>query len=218
MRPYEKIETVFARDINGSKLLMEGVWRNSTIEFLKDLEYEWTEKIDGTNVRVYWDGHTVAFGGRTDKAQFPAELMNRLNELFGGETNAQMFEQTFGEHEVILYGEGFGRKIQNGGSYIPDGVDFILFDLMVGGNYQPRESVERCAKTFGVRCVPIVGRGTLEEAVAYIKTNPKSTIGTCDMEGVVCRPLYELQDRCGNRIIVKIKWNDFKQLVENKNG
>lgn len=213
MRAYEKIETVFARDIEGTKLLQEGVWRNETVGFLKDLTWEWTEKVDGTNVRVFWDGHTVTFGGRTDKAQMPLELVNRLNDLFGGEENAQMFEQTFGEKEVILYGEGYGRKIQNGGAYIPDGVDFILFDLMVGGNYQPRESVARAAKTFGIKCVPVVGCGTLEEAVAYVKTNPKSTMGECDMEGVVCRPIYELQDRCGNRIIVKIKWNDFKRLA-----
>lgn len=212
MRTYEKIETVFARDVDGSKLLMEGVWRNPTIEFLHGLTWEWTEKIDGTNIRVFWDGHTVTFGGRTDKSQIPAGLVNRLNELFGGEVNAQMFEQTFGEREVILYGEGYGRKIQNGGSYIPDGVDFILFDLMIGDNYQPRESVCRAAETFGIKCVPVVGTGTLDEAVAYVKTHPKSVIGTCDMEGLVCRPLHELQDRCGNRVIVKIKWDDFKNM------
>lgn len=212
MRAYEKIETVFARDINGTKLLIEGSWRDPTVAFLHELPWEWTEKIDGTNVRVFWDGHTVTFGGRTDKSQIPAELVNRLNKLFGGEVNAQIFEQVFGEREVILYGEGYGRKIQNGDSYIPDGVDFILFDLMVSGNYQPREVVCSAARIFGVKCVPVVGIGTLDEAVAYIKTNPKSTIGTCDMEGIVCRPLLELQDRCGNRVIVKIKWNDFKHL------
>ena len=214
MRAYEKIETIYARDIEGTKKLIEGRFRSETVDFLKDCQWEWTEKVDGTNIRVYWDGHSVSFGGRTERAQIPAPLVNRLNELFGGEANAQMFEQTFGDKEVILFGEGYGTKIQNGGAYIPDGVDFILFDVLIGENYQAREWVEHTAVAFGVKAVPIVGLGTLAEAVEYVKEHPKSTIGTCEMEGIVCRPAVELRDRRGERVIVKIKWNDFKHLVE----
>ena len=214
MKTYEKIETIYARDIEGTKKLIEGQFRSETVEYLKDNQWEWTEKVDGTNIRVYWDGHSVTFGGRTERAQIPAPLVNRLNALFGGEENAQMFEQTFGDKEVILFGEGYGAKIQNGGAYIPDGVDFILFDVCIGNNYQAREWVEQTARTFGVKAVPVVGCGTLAEAVAYVKGHPKSTIGTCEMEGVVCRPAVEMRDRRGERVIVKIKWQDFRHLVE----
>jgi hypothetical protein len=210
MKTYEKIETLFKRDMEGTKKLVPGVYRNETIEFLKDNKWVWTEKIDGTNIRVLWDGHSVTFGGRTERASIPAHLVNRLNELFGGEQNAQVFEQMFGEREVMIFGEGYGAKIQNGGNYIPDGVDFIMFDMFINDNYQSRENVEGCAKALGVKVVPIVGEGTLDEAVVFVKGHPKSTIGTADMEGLVCRPAVELRDRCGNRVIVKIKWNDFK--------
>lgn len=213
MKTYEKIETLYQRDIEGTKKLMPGVYRNPTMEFLKDNPWQWTEKIDGTNIRVYWDGHSVSFGGRTERASIPAPLVNRLNDRFGGEENAQLFEQLFGEREVILFGEGYGSGIQKAGkAYKPDGVDFIMFDLLIGRNYQPRESVERCAETFGVGVVPIVGEGTLEEAVEFVKGNPKSQIGDIDMEGIVCRPEQELRDRCGERVICKIKWNDFKDM------
>lgn len=212
MKTYEKIETLYKRDMEGTKKLVPGVYRNETIEFLKDNKWVWTEKVDGTNIRVYWDGHSVTFGGRTERASIPAHLVNRLNELFGGEQNAQVFEQMFGEREVMIVGEGYGVKIQNGGNYIPDGVDFIMFDLFINDNYQSRENVEGCAKALGVKVVPIVGEGTLDEAVAFVKGHPKSTIGTADMEGLVCRPAVELRDRCGNRVIVKIKWNDFKEM------
>ena len=169
--------------------------------------------MDGTDIRVYWDGHTVSFGGRTERASIPAPLVNRLNEHFGGEENAQLFEQLFGEREVILFGEGYGNGIQKAGkAYKADDVDFLLFDLLIGTNYQPRESVERCAESFGVGIVPVVGEGTLEEAVTYVKGNPKSRLGDIDMEGVVCRPKVEMRDRSGERIICKIKWNDFKDL------
>lgn len=215
MRTYEKIETIYARDMEGTKKLIPGTFRNQTIEFLKDNCWEWTEKVDGTNVRVFWDGHAVTFGGRTDKAQMPVPLVNKLNEYFGGETNAQIFEQAFGEREVILFGEGYGKGIQAAGkAYNPDGVDFILFDVLIHDNYQPRESVEGIAEMFGVKAVPVVGHGTLEQAVEYVKGHPQSTMGNVEMEGVVCRPSVELRDRAGNRVIVKIKWHDFKDLVE----
>lgn len=215
MKTYEKIETIYARDIEGTKKLIPGEYRNETVKYLKDCEWIWTEKVDGTNIRVYWDGHSVTFGGRTDKAQIPAALVNRLNELFGGEENAQMFEQTFGEKEVILFGEGYGKKIQAMGSaYNPDGVDFILFDVCIGDNYQEREWVEETARAFGCGVVPVVGRGTLEWAVEFVKGHHKSTLGDCEMEGLVCRPGRELRDRRGERVIVKIKWQDFRKLAE----
>ena len=213
MRKYEKIETIYARDMEGTKKLIPGHFRDPVISYLASLNWFWTEKVDGTNIRVMWDGHTVTFGGRTDNAAIPADLVTKLNELFGGETNAQIFEQMFGEKEVILFGEGYGRKIQKvGSSYLPNGVGFILFDVLVGDNYQEREWVEATAKGFNIPIVPIVGTGTLFDAVEYIKTNPQSTMGACKMEGVVCRPCQELRDRRGNRVIVKIKWEDFKDL------
>lgn len=217
MRKYEKIETIFSRDMTGTKKLMPGIFRDPTVEFLAFNKWEWTEKIDGTNIRVYWDGHTVTFGGRTDNAAIPAALVTRLNELFGGEANAQIFEEAFGEREVILFGEGYGTKIQKGGSnYISNGVDFILFDVLIGENYQSREWVEKTATMFGIKVVPVVGTGTLWEAVAFVKNHPISVIAEKEheMEGIVCRPVVELQDRCGNRVIVKIKWNDIKEIVE----
>lgn len=212
MRHYEKIETIYKRDMDGTKELMPGVWRDPTVEFLKDLQWQWTCKVDGTNIVVYWDGHKVHLGGRTDRAQIPAHLVERLSDIFLTNEAEEMFEQLFGEREVHLFGEGYGNKIQAAGRhYIPDGVDFILFDLLVGENYQPRQSVEACAKAFGIKAVPVVGEGTLEEAVEYIRTNPDSALGNLKMEGVVCRPKVELRDRCGNRMIVKIKWKDFKE-------
>ena len=212
MQHYGKIETIYQRDIEGTKRLMPGVWRNPTVEFLKDCQWDWTEKIDGSSIAIYWDGHTVEFGGHTSRSNIPAPLVNRLNELFGGEKNAQMFEQMFGDKEVHLYGEGFGNKIQAAGAkYLPNCVDFILFDVMIGENFQPRETVEEIATAFNIQCVPVVGRGTLFQAAEFVKSHPDSVIGNLPMEGVVCRPSVELRDRAGHRLIVKIKYKDFKE-------
>ena len=209
MLEYHKIETIYERDTKTKKLI-EGRFKNPTIEYLKDNAWQFTEKIDGTNIRVVWDGHRVSFYGRTDNAQIPSQLTNRLFELFGGEVNEQMFEQKFGGTEVMLVGEGYGAKIQGCGSLYKDTQDFILFDVMIAGNWQPRESVEDIASYFGLDVVPIVLEGTLDDAVFYVKHKPKSRIGKADSEGVVGRPKVELQDRCGNRVIVKIKVHDFQ--------
>lgn len=209
MKEYHKIETIFERDEKTKKLIM-GKYRNPTIEFLKDCIWQFTEKVDGTNIRIYWDGHNVSFGGRTDKAQIPSHLINRLNELFSGETNAQMFEQKFGENEVEIFGEGYGVKIQNGGLYRDD-VDFIVFDVMINGNYQPRESVEDVANYFGCDVVPILLEGTIQDGVDYVLTNRKSFIAKngAELEGLVGRTKIETCDRTGKRNIVKIKYRDF---------
>lgn len=208
MREYHKIETLFERDEKTKKFII-GKFRNPTIEYLKNNIWTFTEKVDGTNIRIYWDGHKVTYGGRTDKAQIPAHLVNRLNELFGGETNAQMFEQKFGEEEVEIFGEGYGFKIQTNG--YRDDVDFIIFDVMIAGNYQPRERVANIAQYFGCDIVPIVLEGTLQEGIDYVLNNRKSIIAKngAELEGLVGRTKVETFDRVGKRNIVKIKYRDF---------
>lgn len=210
MKEYTKIETVFERDMEGTKKLIEGKYRNETVAYLKDNEWICTEKIDGTNIGVIWDGHKVSYQGRTERAQVPTHLMNRLIELFGGSINEELFEQKFGEMQVILFGEGYGAKIQNGGKYRSD-VSFILFDVYLPEQnlWLKRDAIENIAKAFGIEAVPIVLKGTLQQAVDYVKSKPKSTIGEADMEGLVCRPAIDLLDRMGKRVIVKVKVADF---------
>ena len=210
MREYHKIDGLFKRD-EATKKLMDGVYRNPAVEYLACNEWIFTEKIDGTNVRVHWDGHRVSFGGRTDKANLPSQLLARLDEMFGGETNEQIFEEHFGEKEVTLYGEGYGAKIQSGGDYRPD-QSFILFDVNIGGVWLKRESVEDVARYFGVDVVPIVLRGTIKDAIDYVKKKPASTIGSAKMEGVVGRPALELMTANSNRMIVKVKVRDFEEM------
>ena len=213
MREYHKIETVFNRSTDGDKRLIWGDYRNETVEYLADNIWQFTEKIDGTNIRIHWDGHNVEIGGRTDRAQIPKHLMDYLSATFLTPEVEELFEQTYGEKDVILFGEGYGAKIQNGGDYRSD-VSFILFDVLIGDNWQSREWVEATAKMFGIDVVPIVLEGTIDDGIDYVMQHNNSTIGNAVMEGVVGRPKVEIKDRLGNRIIVKIKWKDFKNFVE----
>ena len=208
MKEYHKIETLFERDTNGTKKLIEGAFRNDAVKYLANNDWYFTEKIDGTNIRIHWDGHKVEFAGRTDKAQIPKPLMDYLITTFDSMEAEEMFEQKFGDSDVILFGEGYGAKIQNGGAYRSD-VSFILFDVQIDDTWLKRDSVEDIASAFGIDIVPIIFVGNIKKAVDFVKTKPKSTIGTANMEGLVGRPVIEMKDRLGNRVIVKIKVCDF---------
>ena len=209
MKTYHKIDTLYQRDVKGTKKLIEGAFRNKTVEFLKDNLWSFTEKIDGTNIRIHWDGHTVEFKGRTDQAKIPTKLLNYLTETFGTTEVEELFEQQFGDSDVILFGEGYGAGIQKGGAYRND-VSFILFDVLINDVYLTRDAIEDIAKCFGIDIVPVIFLGTIQTAVDFVKTKPQSTIGTANMEGLVGKPLIELKDRLGKRIVVKIKACDFE--------
>lgn len=213
MREYPKIETIFNRDTEGTKKLIFGTYRDETVKYLRFNDWQFTEKIDGTNISVEWDGHAVSFHGRTERAQIPKHLLEYLEKTFLTTEAEELFEQTYGDKNVILYGEGYGAKIQNGGNYRSD-ASFILFDVLIGDNWQEREWVEKTAKMFGIDVVPVVFVGSLEEGVDYVMEHHPSTIGTAMMEGVVGRPMVEMRDRLGKRIIVKIKWEDFKEFAK----
>lgn len=53
MNEYHKIETLFERDTNGTKKLIEGKFRNEAVEYLANNKWCFTEKIDGTNIRIH---------------------------------------------------------------------------------------------------------------------------------------------------------------------
>lgn len=205
---YTKIPNIFKRETFGKNKLIEGEYSSKELRYLKDALWEFTEKIDGTNIRIEWDGYRVGFKGRTDKAQIPAHLLAKLEELFGGESKEELFEQTFGKSEVTLYGEGFGEKIQKGGG-LYGSVNFRMFDVNIGGYWLVQDDVDGIAKTFGVETAPFMFRGTLEDGVRFIKTHPKSTLRDAEMEGIVGRPLIQMFSRMGERIMVKIKCRDF---------
>ena len=214
MKPYSKIDTVFKRD-ERTKQIIEGAYTNPELEYLKDNAWVFTEKVDGTNIRVMWDGSAVTFGGKTDDAQMPVTLLYRLQELFDGERNRARFAETFeraGEApQVTLYGEGYGAKIQKGGGrYKAGGADFVLFDVKIGDWWLQREGIEDVAAKLGIEVVPILGEGTLAEAIALTRTWFASRWGDFPAEGIVTKPKVELKNRKGDRIITKIKHRDFR--------
>ena len=212
MKHYEKIDAIFKRDMEGDKKIVWGDIITPEVDYLKNNIWEFTEKIDGTNMRVCWDGIRVSFRGRTDKAEVPRHLYETLNEMFGTPEAEEVFEQLFGEKEVIIFGEGYGEKVGKVGKQYRSGHSFIMFDVYIDGIWLKREAVESIAKALGVDVVPIILKGTISEGIEFMRNHPKSTIGEAFMEGLVGKPEVNLLDRTGERIIVKIKYSMFKEF------
>lgn len=210
MKQYQKIQTVYFRDPeNSHKTLLEGTWAKPEFELLKDIDWICTEKIDGTNIRIMWDGENVRFGGKTDNAQIPTILIAALQDTFTNEKMKVCFPDS---DNVCLYGEGYGKKIQKGGNYLPDRADFILFDVKVGDWWLNRAANEDVARKLGIGVVPIMGIWKLEQAIEFVKKGFKSTIADNKdyiAEGLIMKPVTELFNRKGERVISKIKHKDF---------
>jgi len=173
--------------------------------------WEATEKIDGTNIRVDWDAESqqVRFGGRTDNAQIPTHLLNKLQELFP----EKKFTELYSEVSMTLYGEGYGAKVQKGGgNYISDGVDFALFDVLIDGWWLYRHNIEDIASKLNIKCVPLLTPCTLMGGIELIKYGLHSHYGDFKAEGLVMKPLVILSNRKGGRIITKLKHKDFEEV------
>lgn len=204
---YPKINTIFYRDEKTHEIIPDK-YSLEEFEYLKDNEWVFTEKIDGTNIRVIWDGQNVVFGGKTDNAQIPTTLLYKLQSYFDGNNKAKLLDK-FGSKNVVLYGEGYGHKIQGKSGEAYGDVDFIMFDLMVDGVFWNTYAVKAIAERLGVKSVPIIGKGTLGQFTEMVNKGFKSNIADMTAEGIVARPLYELSNSRGQRIITKIKHKDF---------
>jgi ATP-dependent RNA circularization protein (DNA/RNA ligase family) len=211
MSEYHKIQSIFKRNLNlKHKPLIEGDYTLPEFEYLAHNQWMFTEKVDGTNIRIIIANDTITFGGRTEAAQIPAQLLNRLNEKFLPLKDQLLAQFPDGG---ILYGEGYGNKIQKvGHCYRPD-QDFVLFDVKVNEWWLKRPDIEAVAQSLALDIVPIIGTGTLIQAVEWAKAGIKSTWGDFEAEGIVARNPLELTTRAGKRLITKIKCGDFKKLA-----
>lgn len=208
MTTYQKIPGPFKRDPSTNQLTDE--WSTPELEYLKEAEWLFTEKVDGTNIRVIWDGYRVTFAGRTDNAQLPVPLFEWLHARFGGPEREQVFEQKFGDTPAVLYGEGYGPKIQSGGKYRDD-ISVVFYDVRVGDWWLSRASVEDVCSYFQVDTVPAVLQCSLLDAIHHVAEGhlDKSHWGTFVPEGLVGVTRAGLLARNGERIMVKIKGRDF---------
>lgn len=217
---YTKINTLYKRD--EKKKIIIGDFSAPEFEYLFDNKWLAYEKIDGTNISVYWDGHNMEWHGKTENASIPAHLFAKLNQLATPEKLAEVFPLKYDEEgnelpmKVIIYGEGYGKKIQKAGNqYLKDDCNFRIFDAKINGWWLDMENVKDIADKLGLEMPVCYGEMTLREAEEKVRNGFVSPIAedtSLIAEGLVLRPVLQLFNRKGQRIIVKVKYHDYKRL------
>lgn len=227
MSEYHKINSIYKRDISTNKFIF-GNYSIPEFEYLKNARWNATEKIDGTNIRIELsfymgpDGinYNMSFQGRTNRADIPKHLQEKLHQLFDNINWLHIFPDAKHEDKITLYGEGYGFKIQNGGNYCGKDVNFILFDVKYNHYWLEWSSVMDIADKLKIRTVHRYEDMTLDEAIEFVKDGFYSNLSQCHedgnkqylAEGLVLRAPCGLLRRNGERLIVKVKHKDFVDL------
>lgn len=182
---------------------------------------------------------TVRFAGKTDNAQIPPKLQKFMEENYPDEKVFSALGlkkfipvEEWVEHKWVtsdgitpsydaipeiytIYGEGYGAGIQKaGGNYISNGVGFIVFDVKVNDIYLLTSARDEIATKLGAPIVPFMGYFTIDEAIDFVRKGFKSNIAENKefiAEGLVLRTDLGLRNRMGKRLIVKVKYEDFKK-------
>ena len=207
---------------------------NMRIEVTPAIEYvvDTVNNIENAETNEILGVHfIVTIKGKTDNAQIPPMLQKYMEDNYPEEKVLEALGlkewipiDEWAEHKwnsefdiptYTIYGEGYGKKIQKAGShYIKDGVGFIVFDVKVNDIYLRTENRFDIATKLGAPIVPFIGNFTLDEAIEYVRKGFKSRISEDKdfiAEGLVLRTDLGLRNRMGERLIVKIKYEDFQK-------
>lgn len=205
---YHKIHALYKRDAKGR---FTGELSKPEFDYLYNSRWRWTEKVDGTNLRVGLDKSHFEIQGKSDRAQLPVDLLKNVGKMFLDRlTWSTNWATVAGDEPITLYGEGYGAGIQKAGvGYGPD-KRFILFDVRRNKRWLARSEVEEIAGYLQIPIVDEVLVGSIAAAIDYIQHEPISIVakGAITMEGIVGVPLVPLTNQWGERVIVKVKGKD----------
>lgn len=82
MKEYPKISCVYKRSDDGKREILNGVYAMDEFKALENHRWIGEEKIDGSNVRIGWNGYSVSIMGRTNDAgaQISTRGVNKLRD------------------------------------------------------------------------------------------------------------------------------------------
>ena len=246
--PYPKIDTLFDRREDGTVNLEQ--FRRPEFKIPREwlvtekldgtnirvsLEIEHQQVVGGIIGADRW---VLRYYGRSADAQLPPFLLEHLQKTFPVERMKSLWRcknksctgigtvghsidcPKFEPYPIVLYGEGYGAKIQGGGEYRKEGdVSFRLFDTLVAGKYWlGRSDVVDVARQLFIQPVPQINPEAygvdLQHILFEVRKGIRSVVSEKEgiprlMEGVVAFTDPPLFNTRGQQLKFKLKTKDF---------
>ena len=222
VKKYPKIRSLFKRD---NQFKFTENYTSTSLQEFSEKNFKWScyEKIDGMNMRIYcnYEREEFKYFGRTDSADIPEHLKPELDKIIeSAKKNKEEIKQTLQFNIFVLFGEGFGHKIQKGGLYLGketachafDGYAYIVTkENQYKGFWLDEKKLDALLKILKVEKVPSFGHITTGSAVEMVKKGFASKYGTAKAEGLILKTDFPVFDSFGERLIFKVKTKDFSK-------
>lgn len=189
-------------------LHIENLYKNQNVLQLDELYA--LEKIHGTSAHIKYKAGNLSFFSGGEKHENFVTLFNTAQ--------LETALASLGLDEVIVYGEAYGGKQQGMRATYGDDLKFVVFDVKFNGNWLTVPAAEQLTKFLKLEFVhytrikavlPEIDAERDRESVQAIRNGA----GTGKIrEGIVLRPLEELVDERGNRLIAKHKRPEFREM------
>lgn len=196
---------------------IENLYRDKAKSILLFKEVYCLEKIHGTSAHISWnDGKVGFFSGGANHESF-VSIMDSvvLSNAFAA----------LGHDKVIVYGEAYGGKMQGMKHTYGNDLKFAAFDVLVNNTWLKVPDAHDVAIALELEFVHYIKSFTYLKALDAERDAPSEQAfrnGMADRndpatyklrEGIVLRPLIEVTDNRGNRIVAKHKGAAFSERV-----
>lgn len=168
------------------------------------------EKVHGTSARIVWNNNEIQYvsGGMNHKT---------FCDIFNHEDLLEKFDKEFKDVKVVIFGEAYGGKEQGMSGTYGKEPSFIVFEVKIGDTWLNVPNAEDISNKLGLEFVPYNKVSTDLEVLNSQRDLPSVVASRRGMgedkmrEGIVIKPLEELYDNKGERIIVKHKRDEFRE-------
>jgi len=205
-----------------SYMHIENLYKNQDILLFKECYA--SEKVHGSSAHIGWKTHAMI----TDEpdGNRPQGKVNLFcggckkelfNALFNIEELADKFIET-GLDDVVIYGEGYGGKMQGMSATYGKELKFVAFEVRIGGCWLNVPKAHEFCKSMGIEFVAYERVSTDIEKLDAERDRPSRQAKRNGIEedkiaeGVVLKPLIELRKNNGARIICKHKRDEFMEM------
>lgn len=201
---------------------IENLYKNQNVLLFKELYA--LEKLHGTSAHIgFVTDKSTKFDMGTKEQHAVDETAEGLFEVFSGGTTLNNFYKLIDVHtlpkklaemgvsEIAIHGELYGGNQQKQGWRYGKELKFCVFDVRINDSWLSVPQAEEVAQKLGLEFVSWTKiPGTVEACDAArdassVQAKRNGVEGDQPMEGVILRPLLELHDNRGSRIIAKHK-------------